>query len=243
MLEQQDGTQMDSTGVPVVWNRAEGDPNIKAKTSVEPEDYNLRYGGNDDIVGNATNPNNYPVWAPAEGDGQARWKGKGGVFFDGDPNVGESPTLGAEFFKGAESAKGDRIIRNVTFSFWTYITRFDNWTQRIHFWGGSSGEAGTYLFHTSTGNVAVFRTENAGTQMATAALLEEFLATSPQLDTELLALVDAYAKAERKREAQFKAALVEDRSDLVGDEIEIAQNCGQAGLMLQSEASFRHAPA
>ena len=73
----------------------------------------------------------------------------------------------------------------------------------------------------------------------TAMLLEGFLATSPALDTELLDLVDAYAKTERKLEAQFKAAVDEGRSELVGDEVEIALNCGKAVMMLQSEICER----
>lgn len=168
-FEQQDGTQKDNSGVPIVWNRAEGDPLVKAKVAIEPEDYNLRYGGYDDVVGNATNPNNYPEWA--SGANQGRWKGKGGVFFD--PVGGLAPTLGAEFFKGEESEKGDRIIRDVTFSFWTNVSAFANWTQRIHFWAGAGGESGTYLFHTNTGNNAVFRTQNGGTQLSAGGVLDE----------------------------------------------------------------------
>lgn len=73
----------------------------------------------------------------------------------------------------------------------------------------------------------------------TARLLEEFLATSPQLDSELLHLVDDYAKVARKLEAQFNAALDQDRTDLTGDEIATAQNCAKTELMLQSEICER----
>ncbi len=168
-FEQQDGTQVDSTGVPIIWNRAEGDPILRAKTDIEPSDYNLRYGGYDDVVGNPTNPDNYPEWVTDGGDGRSRWRGKGGVFFD--PVGSLYPTLGTNNFTGREYP--NQIIPSITFSFWSTFTGFANWTQRIHVWGGSTGEDGTYLFHTNVGNVAVFRSAQAPTQIATAGLLKE----------------------------------------------------------------------
>jgi hypothetical protein len=79
----------------------------------------------------------------------------------------------------------------------------------------------------------------AASARRTAELLEEFLATSPRLDAELLDLVGAYAKSERKLEAQFKAAVDDGRPELVGEELDIALNCAKAGMMLRVEICER----
>lgn len=70
-------------------------------------------------------------------------------------------------------------------------------------------------------------------------LLEEFLATTPKLDTELLELVEVYAKSERKLAAQFKAAIDDERSDLTEEELAISSNCSLAGFGLLSEICKR----
>ncbi|KAA1257073.1 hypothetical protein LF1_56350 [Rubripirellula obstinata] len=73
----------------------------------------------------------------------------------------------------------------------------------------------------------------------TAALLDDFLAASPPLDTETLNLVAAYAETERKLHAQFQAAVDDGRADLTGDELEVSQDCSLAGMTLQQELCQR----
>ncbi len=58
--------------VPVLWNRAAGDPFEQAKSDLEPRDFNGAFVG--------ANASNLPRWTFKD----ARFKGKGGVDIDGD---------------------------------------------------------------------------------------------------------------------------------------------------------------
>ena len=73
----------------------------------------------------------------------------------------------------------------------------------------------------------------------TAKLLEEFLDTSPPLDSELIGLVKAYANTQRKLEEQFASAVAAGRTDLTADESKIAKECALQEFFLTGEICRR----
>ncbi len=75
----------------------------------------------------------------------------------------------------------------------------------------------------------------AGKAAFTAATLEEFLASSPPLDKELLDLIEAHAEISRRLESQFGSAIANGRTDLNEEEFKIAAECANAEFLLIGE--------
>lgn len=73
----------------------------------------------------------------------------------------------------------------------------------------------------------------------TAELLNDFLSSSPPLDSELLQLVNVYARSQHQLHKQFATAIAAGRSDLTSDELEIATECGRQEFFLIEEIGKR----
>ena len=75
----------------------------------------------------------------------------------------------------------------------------------------------------------------AGQSAATAIACENCLKTNPPFDTDLITMIQAYAKSSREREAQFNQAIADGRSSLNDAEREIVTNCGKTDFVLFAE--------
>lgn len=73
----------------------------------------------------------------------------------------------------------------------------------------------------------------------TADLLDEFLTTSPPLDSDIIALVETYAASQRTLSKQFASAVADGRTDLTTEESEIAAECARQEFFLTDEICKR----